>query len=233
MPLTLPGAPCAQCLGNGLPPFDQIVCLGVMKEPLKQAIHRAKYDGRWTLAEQLADRLIARRDVRDLLEMAEVIVPVPLHRAKHFQRGYNQAEVIARRICQRFNRFQKRDPHQSAIYADSLFDPPPSGWGYQRWLRIISPPTLKTVIAARRIRSTDTQTHMKSRASRVENLRDAFELTRPDVIDDKHVVLVDDVLTTGATLRSLARTLKKGNPRTISAIVLAVADPKGRAFEVI
>jgi predicted amidophosphoribosyltransferase len=231
MPVTLPGAPCAQCVGSGLTPFDQIVCFGVMKEPLKQLIHHAKYHGRWPLAELLADRLARRVDVREMLEHADVVVPVPLHRTKQIERGYNQAEVIARRICWRFN--ASRGSEKKLRYAESLFDgqfdAQRSGWGYRR----LFGSGLRVVPAARRIRPTETQTQMPSRAKRVENLRDAFALIDPATIEDKQVVLVDDVMTTGATLVSLARTLKKANPRNISAIVLAVADPKGRAFEVI
>ena len=232
MPVTLPGAPCAQCVGSGLPPFDQIVSVGVMKEPLKTLIHHAKYHGRWLLAELLADRLARRADVRDMLGNAEVAVPVPLHRKRQVERGYNQAEVIARRICRRFNALDspgRKAGDRSAKHDVSLFDSRPSGWGCHRFFF----PGLKVVHAAKRIRATETQTHLHSRAQRIENLRGAFELVNPAAIEDKHVVLVDDVLTTGATLVSLARTVKKANPRSISAVVLAVADPKGRAFEVI
>ena len=49
----------------------------------------------------------------------------------------------------------------------------------------------------------------------------------------KHVVIVDDVMTTGATLKSFARCLKHAEPASLSAIVVAVADPKRRGFEVI
>lgn len=232
MPLTLPGAPCVQCMGNGLTPFDQIVCLGVMKDPLKSLIHHSKYHGRWSLAELLGDRLVRRDDVRGMLEHADVVVPVPLHRTKQIARGYNQAEVIARRICRRVNARNspgRKARDRSAKYADSLFNPRPSDWGYQRFFG----GGLKVAAAAKRIRATETQTHMRSHAQRVENLRDAFALIDPAKIEDKQVVLVDDVLTTGATLTSLARTLKKAHPRSISAIVLAVADPKGLAFEVV
>jgi ComF family protein len=215
MPITLRGAPCAQCGGGGLTPFDQIVCLGVMKDPLKTLIHNAKYHGRWSMAERLADRLAERDDVREMLHRADAVVPVPLHRQRQIERGYNQAEVIARRMCQRIAAGGRSRPRD----AESLFRRSASG--------------VKVVHAATRVRPTETQTRMGSRAKRVENLREAFQLVDPARIQDKHVVLVDDVMTTGATLVSLARTLNKANPRNISAIVLAVADPKGRAFEVI
>jgi predicted amidophosphoribosyltransferase len=46
-------------------------------------------------------------------------------------------------------------------------------------------------------------------------------------------VIIDDVMTTGATLRSFARCLVEAKPASLSAIVIAIADPKHRGFEVI
>ncbi|MEO6435303.1 MAG: phosphoribosyltransferase family protein [Tepidisphaeraceae bacterium] len=47
------------------------------------------------------------------------------------------------------------------------------------------------------------------------------------------MVVVDDVMTTASTLRELGRLLKQTEPASLSAMVLAVADPKGRGFELI
>jgi len=92
---------------------------------------------------------------------------------------------------------------------------------------------LKARKPAVRLRNTETQTHIKSHDKRIENLRDAFGLVKPRCIRGKHVVIVDDVMTTGATLRSFARCLKDAEPASLSAIVIAIADPKHRGFEVI
>lgn len=91
----------------------------------------------------------------------------------------------------------------------------------------------KVVKPAIRLRNTETQTHLHSIAKREENLRDAFGLTNPKCVRGKHVVLIDDVMTTGATLKSFARSLKDAEPASVSAIVVAIADPKRRGFEVI
>lgn len=84
-----------------------------------------------------------------------------------------------------------------------------------------------------RTRLTPTQTGIRSHDKRLANQRGAFELERPELIHRRHVVLVDDVMTSSATLRSVARCLLAARPASICAVVVAVADPKRQAFEVV
>lgn len=82
-----------------------------------------------------------------------------------------------------------------------------------------------------RLKNTSAQTTVNSAAGRAENVRFAFGLVDPNPIKNKRVTLVDDVLTTGSTLKSAARALNDAGPASISAIVLAVADPRRRDFQ--
>ena len=84
-----------------------------------------------------------------------------------------------------------------------------------------------------RIRNTETQTHLHSRAQRFDNLRSAFRLIRPRSIRGKRVLVIDDVLTTGATLQTVGRALRPARPSSLTALVLAVADPRGRGFRAV
>lgn len=195
MPLAELDAPCPYCDDKGIRPFERILRLGIFEDPIKHLVHQAKYHHRWPLAEFLAERLSAQERVKGLLTETDVVVPVPLHVLRHVKRGYNQAEVLARRLAK------------------------------LNMLKFAKPGV--------RLRNTETQTHIHSHARREENLRDAFGLTNPKCIRGKHVVLVDDVMTSGATLKSFARCLKHAEPASLSAIVIAIADPKRRGFEVI
>lgn len=191
-------APCPHCTGDGLQPYDRIVRLGRFDDPLKDVIHQMKYNRRWPLAETLADRLLTHAGVKGVLSETPAhltrIVPVPLYHWRQVSRGYNQSEVIARRIAKRCK------------------------------IKLAHPVT--------RLRHTETQTHF-SRTKRVENLKDAFGLTNATSVRGKHVAVVDDVMTTGATLQAVGRLLQEAEPASLCAIVVAVADPRHRDFEAI
>lgn len=80
----------------------------------------------------------------------------------------------------------------------------------------------------RRIRRTPRQA-AQSLSGREANVRGAFALRRSAraLVKDRHVILVDDVKTTGATLRQCARLLKRAGARSVQVAVVAVADKKG------
>ena len=169
-------------------------------DPIKHVVHQFKYQRKWSLGEMLADRLCATERAKGLLTQTDVLVPVPLHFRRQFSRGYNQAEVLARRIGSR------RNSH-----------------------------VIPVVHALRRTRNTESQINLHSQETRWHNVRGAFTLRPRSArkLRGKHVIVVDDVMTTGSTLRAVAQVLKKAEPASLSAIVLAVADPKGRGFEAV
>jgi ComF family protein len=194
MPLAHHDGDCPYCLGKGAPHYEKIQRLAIYREPLKETIHQMKYAGRWSLAEELADRLCQQRHVRQHLAEVDVIVPVPLHWRRQLSRGYNQSEVLARRV------------------------------GRQMHIGLARPVV--------RIRDTPTQTQL-SREQRQQNLKGALALVDGKHVEGRRVLVVDDVMTTGATLQSIARVLQEARPASLSALVIAVGDPRGRDFEAI
>jgi ComF family protein len=72
-----------------------------------------------------------------------------------------------------------------------------------------------------RVRNTPAQ-HTLPRAQRVHNLKGAF-LARPEEVRGRSVLLVDDILTTGATARSAAKALRKAKAANVSLLILARA----------
>jgi predicted amidophosphoribosyltransferase len=76
-----------------------------------------------------------------------------------------------------------------------------------------------------RKRATPPQTGLSVSARR-ENLRGAFEVVKPDVVRQRAIVLIDDVMTTGATLSACARALQRAGAAKVLGLTLARATPQ-------
>ncbi len=124
-----------------------------------------------------------------------MLIPVPLHRSRERERGFNQANVIARGLIGKLARI--RGGKKVKVESGSL----------------------------RKVRATPQQAGLSFRA-RQENVRGVFEVDRSERIRDVVTVLVDDVMTTGATLSACARTLKRAGARRVIALTLARATPQ-------
>jgi len=105
-------------------------------------------------------------------------------------------------------RLWKRGFNQSACFADGLA---------QKLNATVEIDNLVRVVA------TKTQTH-KSRFARFENMKQVFEVSRPDWLINKHVLLVDDIVTTGSTLEACATELLKVPGLTLSIATIAYAE---------
>ncbi len=79
---------------QGVRPPARGASLHVFAGPLADAIRRLKYDGRLDLLPALSERMVAAAPAYGGL--VDVVVPVPLHRARLASRGFNQAALLAR-----------------------------------------------------------------------------------------------------------------------------------------
>ncbi len=147
--------------------------------------HALKYDGFGSVGILLGREIgnaMLRRGVR-----ADLLVPVPLHKAKLRERGFNQAERIACGISQATN---------IPLRAD--------------------------LIQRRRVTKTQTKLSLLERRLNVDG---AFSpATGEKVIDGIICVLVDDVITTGATISSCAKELIEAGASGIIAVSAALAE---------
>lgn len=120
--------------------------------------------------------------------------------------GFDQAEVIIP-VPLHLQKFKKRGFNQSELFANGL------GGSMQL--------PVNTSALVRKM-STGTQTR-RSRFNRWKNVESIFHLQQPEVVRGKHILLVDDVVTTGATLEACAKVLLEAEGVVVSVAAIAVA----------
>ncbi|MGE5245998.1 MAG: ComF family protein [Betaproteobacteria bacterium] len=93
--ISVPLARCPRCRRSPRA-VDRARAIGEYDGALRAIVHAFKYDGRRSLARPLAALMRARAGT--LMDGVACAVPVPLHRARHRQRGFNQAADLARHL---------------------------------------------------------------------------------------------------------------------------------------
>jgi competence protein ComFC len=136
--------------------------------------------GAW-FAERLAELVGSAGDTL----AADVVVPVPLHRQRERERGYNQAALASRPLAKKL-----RLPHKAVLLTRTRARPDKQALNLEeRW----------------------------------ESVRGAFATRPGSQVDNLRVLLVDDVLTTGATLDACARALRDAGAKSVVALTVARA----------
>ena len=82
---------------------------------------------------------------------------------------------------------------------------------------------IPAICALKKIRHTPPQSGLKSAAERRANVLGAYRVIRPDAVAGKRVLLLDDIITTGATVSECARMLSLAGSKEITCAALAVA----------
>ena len=82
----------------------------------------------------------------------------------------------------------------------------------------------KPVPLLRKVRDNGPQSKLTGHEARKANVKGVYTVTDPAAVAGKHILLVDDVLTTGSTVSSCARELKKAGAAEVTAVTLARAD---------
>ncbi len=170
---------CASCLRTP-PSLDACHALFAYQPPVDEWIQALKFQNDLAIARLLGNMLSAHMTARAITDTVSVL-PVPLHKRRLAQRGYNQARELAHPLLKKA--------------------------GYQ-----VAP------CDCRRLRHTEPQSTL-DRKHRSRNLQGIFNVTTS--LQNQRLLLVDDVMTTGATLNELATELKRVGASYVEAIVVA------------
>ena len=153
---------------------------------LQHTIHSLKYDNKFRVGIYLGEILGLQIKEQKPDWNFDLILPIPLHKLKKAERGYNQSYFIAKGISKRLN----IKCSESSI---------------------------------KRIKYTESQTTMNL-VQREANIGGAFEVKKRKFIEGKNILLIDDVITTGATISECGRSLLSAGANRILAASVAIAE---------
>jgi ComF family protein len=167
--------------------------------PIKNMVRDMKYHDRPSTAKNIAEIMADRAAGEDGIMSADIIVPVPMYHAKKRKRGYNQTELIAADLAQRLG----------IRYAPDIL--------------------VKTKMTeAMSSKNSDERRLMLTDAFAVND--DAGSRAAPDAapadaassrVHAAHILLIDDVFTTGSTADACARTLREAGAASVDLFVFA------------
>lgn len=153
---------------------------------VQELLHNLKYRGHEQVGEFLGDWLGGELQSITQYKDIDVVIPVPLHKKKKRERGYNQVTKFGQSI---------------AIALEVDFDEN----------------------ALIKIKHSRTQV-FKDRITRFDDASIRFALGKTENLEGKHILLVDDIITTGATIEACALLLQTVRDVKISVATMAIAE---------
>jgi competence protein ComFC len=165
--------------------FDRAHSFAIYENQVVRAIVMLKFERIEPLAKWFAHRLAEVYMQNSEMLGADVVVPVPLHRDREKERGYNQAELLSKPLARLLGL-----PHRGVLLVRTR------------------PRPAKLVLTMR---------------ERWAAVRGAFETRPGSQVDNLRVLLLDDVMTTGATLDACSKALRDAGAKSVVALTVARA----------
>ncbi|WP_255407709.1 ComF family protein [Rhodopirellula sp. MGV] len=190
---------CLACRGQRLQ-FDRCVAMWTYQDLIRDVVVASKYGSRLPLADALGRRLGSLLERQFLLspcpELPDLVTSVPSHVFRRMARGVGGSRMIALAAHQTLHKTWNQLSFRDCLTTTRRIQK-------QAWL---------------------------GEHERAENIRGAFRVTTPGwrsrkrpYLSGKHVLLVDDVMTTGSTANEIAKTLKQAGAERVTVAVLARA----------
>lgn len=175
--------------------FRRARAVGVYNGALMALIHQLKYRAGLALVGPIGQLLQEAFRRHWQPEEIDMVLPIPLHNRRLRQRGFNQAQMLV-------------DAWGNAVRKE-----------HRDWHRF---PKVRKIIV--RFRPTAPQTGL-AKAERRRNIRHAFKVVDRDAVQGRHILLVDDVYTTGSTAEEVAHELKRNGADTVDVLTVARTMP--------
>lgn len=173
------------------PRYGKLRSIAFYQTTLQEAIHLFKFEKKKVLTQHLIRLINARMPIDCSMAAYDFVLPIPIHKKRLRERGFNQATLLANAIA---------GAEGVPVLTDTLV----------------------------RHRHTVAQSSL-DREARQQNIIGAFGIRNPDLIRGKRLLIIDDVFTTGATIREAVSELWTADPVEIDVLTVARTLESGKS----
>ena len=164
--------------------FNKHIYIFKYKDKVRNLILDYKFNDKSYLYKIFSRIIIKNEKICGILKKYDIIIPVPIHKKRKSQRGYDQSKLIAKEIANKI---------QSIEYENNVIQ---------------------------KVKNTIPQSSL-SKIERKQNVQNVYKIINKEKIENKKVILFDDIYTTGNTVNTIAKMLKQNGAKEI--IVLTIA----------
>lgn len=162
---------------------EEIFHLFKYKGVIREKIISYKFGDKSYLYEMFCEVFMNNRSACEFLKNYDIIIPVPIHKKRKRDRGFNQSELIAKKIATKLNLNFANDVliKEKNTKPQSLLD----------------------------------------RNNRIKNVQNVYKVQKAETIKGKHIVILDDIYTTGSTTKECKKMLIKAGASKVGIITIA------------
>ena len=197
--------------------FDEFLYCFEYKNLVRNLLLKYKFSDCGYLSNMFVNIMLNNKKVNEIFENYDIMIPVPIDKNKRLIRGYNQTELITNEIEKKFRindnlnlkfdfKYYKQKNRNQNFYLKNNIN--------SNKKIIINNDILV------KIKTTKTQSTLAAEKRR-ENIKDAFRLKEKQIIENKKIILFDDIATTGSTVNEISKILKENGAREVLVLVIA------------
>lgn len=153
------------------------------KDKIRDLILDYKFNEKSYLYKLFSKIIIKNQKICGILKKYDIIIPIPIHKKRKKQRGYNQSELIAKEIAKNINLEYKND----------IID--------------------KT--------KNNLQQSSLTKEQRKQNVKNVYKIKNKEKIQNKKIIIIDDIYTTGNTVNAISKILKENGAKEITILTIA------------
>ena len=163
--------------------FKELISILKYEGIIRDKILQYKFEDKPYIYKTFAKIVLKNKKVCGLLKKYDIIIPVPIHKKRKLQRGYNQTQLIAKEISKNID------------------------------IKLCNNVLVK-------IKNTIAQSKL-NKNKRKQNIKGAFKILNSEKIQDKNILLFDDIYTTGSTVNECSKILTRAGAKRIGVLTIA------------